>query len=396
MRIAIILTGGLGSRMAPITNTLNKGLIPIDGQPTLVKIISQLDCVEIDKVLVLTGYLDWQIEHIIGSIKGTTKANIVLSNSPIEFSPAQRLLQCSHLWAFASEVVLIYCDNLMNLGDIKKHLNKVNSNAVIVEPRENGNICINESNFVSYFKKRDGSSKFVELGYWRLNPITVLNLLHKYGDLQVALEIYCETENVLASIIKDYRSLSDLNRYARLRIKNRRTILIDRDGILVRSIAKGAYLAQTKQVVFLEDNIEFLSFLSNEFDVDYIVATNQAGVERNLVSKAEVDAINQYIAVNLLGEGIPIIAFYVCPHHWESKCECRKPEPGLLKKAVDDFLLDPAECIFIGDQKSDVSAGMNAGIKTFQIQEHLLRAEKLKVFNEITNVLKIITSGYDK
>lgn len=374
--------------MAPITNTLNKSLIPVEGQPALFRLISQLDSFDIDKVLVLTGYLDWQVEHIVGSITGTTKAEIELSKSPVEFSPAQRLLHCSNLWASASEVVLIYCDNLMNKEDLERHLMQRNKNAVMVQPRKIGNIRIKESNLVSYSKKRSEESNFVELGYWRLNPAALHNLLSRNGDLQIALEMYCETEGVHASIVKDYSSLSNLSRYAKLRTKNRNTILIDRDGILVRSVAKGEYLSETQQVMFLEENVDFFKFLSTEFYVDYIVATNQAGVGRDMISKEEVDNINQFIAVNLLGKGIPIMAFYVCPHHWESKCKCRKPEPGLLRSAIDDFRLDPSKCIFLGDQESDVLAGLKADMKAFQIQEHLLRHERLKVFNEIVNVLE--------
>lgn len=119
------------------------------------------------------------------------------------------------------------------------------------------------------------------------------------------------------------------------------------------------------------------------YSIDFIVVTNQAGVERNLLSQEEVDAINQYISLKLLSIGVPVIAFYVCPHHWDSNCQCRKPKPGLVNRAIHDFSLNPANCLLIGDRESDILAGESAGVKSYLVTDIMNPLQRAEVFKSI-------------
>lgn len=392
MRTAIIFTGGLGTRMAPVTQILNKSLIPIDGKPTLEKILLQLDQAGIDRILVLTGYLGWQVEYVTKHFSNLSRAKVLTLATPTSFSPAERLLQSSDLWISSSEVVLVYCDNYMNSDEVGRHLNVLKENAVMIHRRNPGNVLINESNSVTYSAQRHNTHSFVELGYWRLTPHKFFQQLLEYGDLQGALTAYTHLERVSASIVQDYTSLSSLERYVQFRARARKTILIDRDGLLVASVKKGEYLNQTKQVRFLEENIDFLKQISSRYKVDYIVATNQAGIERNLITMAEVQEVNQFVAVRLLEIGVPILAFFVCPHHWESNCKCRKPKPGLLYEAISKFLLNPSDCLFIGDTESDVLAGQAAGIQSFLIPEDVGASVRAEIQGQIIDFLESLES----
>lgn len=388
MRTAIIFTGGLGTRMAPVTQTLNKSLIPIDGKPTLEKILLQLDHAGIGKILVLTGYLGWQVEYVTKRVSNLLRAQVLTLATPTNFSPAERLLQSSDLWVSSSEVVLVYCDNYMNSDEVVRHLNTSKENAVMIHLRSPGNILINESNSATYSAQRLNTLSFVELGYWRLTPYKFFRQLFEYRDLQRALTAYTRCEKVSASIVQDYTSLSTLERYVHLRARTRKTVLVDRDGLLVASVKKGEYLNQTKQVRFLEENIDFLKQISSRYKIDYIVATNQAGIERKLITMAEVQEVNQFVAIQLLEIGVPILAFFVCPHHWESNCNCRKPKPGLLYEATSKFLLNPSDCLFIGDTESDVLAGQAAGFQSFLIPEDVGASKRAEIQGQFIDFLE--------
>jgi D-glycero-D-manno-heptose 1,7-bisphosphate phosphatase len=87
--------------------------------------------------------------------------------------------------------------------------------------------------------------------------------------------------------------------------------------------------------------------------------------------------------------GVPILAFYVCPHHWDSQCKCRKPEPGLIKKAIYDFNLKSADCLLIGDRDSDIEAGNSAGVKSFLLSESLLAEDRQNTLERIESFLSI-------
>ena len=388
MRIALILTGGSGTRLEPITKTLNKGLVPVDGQPALERIVLQLERSGIDRIIVLAGQLSWQVEFFISSRFKNSMSEIMILATPPQYSPAERLLQASQHWVNSSQIVLIYCDNLFEDELISKHLKEFSNQRVLVQKREPGNIDVLDSGEVTYSVKREEKFKYVELGYWILRPSTFFALLNEERNLPKALEKLTQFEEVHPERVSNYRTLSDLARYADERIKKRKTVFLDRDGILIESIGKGEYVRSLNEVRFLKENLNFLSELSSIYNVDYIVVTNQAGIERKIVTIEEVQEVNRYLASKLLNEGIPILAFYVCPHHWDSNCGCRKPKPGMLLRAINDFKLDPNQCLMIGDRESDVDAGINSGIQPFLFVEKMTSKERAEVYRSVTNFLK--------
>jgi len=95
-----------------------------------------------------------------------------------------------------------------------------------------------------------------------------------------------------------------------------------------------------------------------------IVLTNQAGIAKGFYSEADFLQLTTWMIDQFLAWGITISKVYYCPHHPDitGPCECRKPNPGMITKAVKDFDLDINECVLIGDKESDIEAGRRAGI----------------------------------
>jgi D-glycero-D-manno-heptose 1,7-bisphosphate phosphatase len=111
----------------------------------------------------------------------------------------------------------------------------------------------------------------------------------------------------------------------------------------------------------LWDNWNALKELS-QLGCDFIVATNQPGVALGEVGPDFLLDLHQKIASDLIVEGVNILAFYVCAHHWNENCECRKPQPGMLISAMRDFRLDPDQTVYIGDSDKDLQAAQAAGM----------------------------------
>jgi D-glycero-D-manno-heptose 1,7-bisphosphate phosphatase len=101
--------------------------------------------------------------------------------------------------------------------------------------------------------------------------------------------------------------------------------------------------------------------LSNK-GFNFIVATNQPGIATKEVSELFLANVHQKITNDLRKLSINILTFYVCKHHWDDSCECRKPKPGMLNQAIKDFNLKRNNLIFIGDENSDLRAAEAAGI----------------------------------
>ena len=138
-------------------------------------------------------------------------------------------------------------------------------------------------------------------------------------------------------------------------------LFIDRDGTIIKQI-DGHYISSIKQIELIENIFPAILMLQNEGYL-VIIVTNQAGINKGILSNEQVDEINQHIIQLLKKQGINISAVYVCPHKPEEQCKCRKPQPGLLLKAAKEHNIDLENSIIIGDTDKDTEAGLNAGLK---------------------------------
>ena len=138
-------------------------------------------------------------------------------------------------------------------------------------------------------------------------------------------------------------------------------LFIDRDGTIIKQI-DAHYISSIEQIELIENIFPAILMLQNEGYL-VIIVTNQAGINKGILSNEQVDEINQHIIQLLKKQGIEISAVYVCPHKPEEQCKCRKPQPGLLLKAAKEHNIDLENSIIIGDTDKDTEAGLNAGLK---------------------------------
>ncbi|SFC33697.1 histidinol-phosphate phosphatase family domain-containing protein/HAD-superfamily hydrolase, subfamily IIIA [Nocardioides terrae] len=131
-------------------------------------------------------------------------------------------------------------------------------------------------------------------------------------------------------------------------------VLLDRDGTLVEDVP---YNGDPAQVRPLPGVREALDRLRRE-GIRLVVVSNQSGVGRGLIDRTQVEAVNERVEA-LLG---PFEGFYYCPHAAEDGCDCRKPQPGLLKQALADTGVRPDRAVMIGDIGSDLGAAEAAGM----------------------------------
>ena len=94
------------------------------------------------------------------------------------------------------------------------------------------------------------------------------------------------------------------------------------------------------------------------------VVTNQAGIGRGLYSEGDLKDIHSRMIAEIARAGGKIDAVYYCPHHPDAGCECRKPKPGMLKRAAQEHNIDLSSAYFIGDVLTDIQAGRRAGTTT--------------------------------
>lgn len=143
-------------------------------------------------------------------------------------------------------------------------------------------------------------------------------------------------------------------------------VFLDRDGTINEEVK---YLSRLEQLDLFPFTFEAIRMI-NESGMKAVVITNQSGVARGFFKETFLDTVHARIN-ELLGEkGAHIDRFYYCPHHpiygngpYKVDCDCRKPKPGLIMKAMEDLQIDLSRSYIIGDMIKDLQAGHNAGVK---------------------------------
>jgi len=143
-------------------------------------------------------------------------------------------------------------------------------------------------------------------------------------------------------------------------METNRAVFLDRDGVLMED---GSYFGQFERVVIIPAAHTALRRLQAA-GFKLLVVTNQSGVGRGFFTREHVESVHAHLDEQFAQHGVKIDRYYVCPHHPEDNCDCRKPKPKFLRDAAREFQLDLARCFMVGDRRGDIHAGRHAGTKT--------------------------------
>jgi len=143
------------------------------------------------------------------------------------------------------------------------------------------------------------------------------------------------------------------------------TVFLDRDGTLLREVP---YLDDPRRAEVLPGVAEALAVLHRS-GVLLIVVSNQSGIARGLLDEGDLLAIQERVDRELARAGARVDAWYHCPHHnavgvppQRRRCQCRKPRPGLLDRAAEDFTIDWQRSAGVGDDVRDLQAYAARGL----------------------------------
>ena len=140
-----------------------------------------------------------------------------------------------------------------------------------------------------------------------------------------------------------------------------RHVILDRDGVLNEEAPGEGYLTEASQFRWLPGALEALATLRRD-GVRLSVATNQAGIGRGLMSFAQLEAVHERMRAEAATGGGALDAVLVCPHAPGAGCECRKPEPGLIRAALAAAGVGADNTLVVGDARRDLEAAIRAGV----------------------------------
>jgi D-glycero-D-manno-heptose 1,7-bisphosphate phosphatase len=145
----------------------------------------------------------------------------------------------------------------------------------------------------------------------------------------------------------------------------RRCIFLDRDGVINVKPPEGEYVCRWEEFQFLPGIADWIR-LANALGYLVIVVTNQRCVARGLLRSEDLDAIHARMVAELAQAGARIDDIFVCPHE-EGTCECRKPRPGLVRKAQQQWNIDLAGSLLIGDSDCDEKLAAVCGLPFIRV-----------------------------
>jgi D-glycero-D-manno-heptose 1,7-bisphosphate phosphatase len=147
----------------------------------------------------------------------------------------------------------------------------------------------------------------------------------------------------------------------------RRALFLDRDGVIN---VDHSYVHKQESFEFVDGIFELVR-KANELDYLVLVVTNQAGIGRGYYSEEEFWALTEWMKAEFTARGAAIDAVYFCPDHplhgvghYRRDSPMRKPAPGMLLQAQDEFDIDMALSVLVGDKSTDMQAGFAAGVGT--------------------------------
>jgi D-glycero-D-manno-heptose 1,7-bisphosphate phosphatase len=136
-------------------------------------------------------------------------------------------------------------------------------------------------------------------------------------------------------------------------------VFLDRDGTINEEMG---YINDLSRLRILPGVATALKFLKS-YGFKLIVISNQSGPARGYFPKELVFETNELLQKRLMKKGVSIDDFFICFHHPEENCSCRKPKPGLILQALKKYSIDLERSYLIGDKIIDIETARNAGIK---------------------------------
>ena len=156
-----------------------------------------------------------------------------------------------------------------------------------------------------------------------------------------------------------------------LGLKAAKAVFLDRDGTLIKQVELMHSVGELEIFPGIPEAIAKL----NQLGFLAIIVTNQPVVARGLATPEDIEKVNAELVKRIADGGGKIEAVYFCPHHPEAtleryrlRCDCRKPEPGMISRGIKEFNIDPEQSFMIGDAIIDVVAGQKAGLRTILVK----------------------------
>lgn len=407
----VIMAGGKGTRISSVVSDIPKPMIKIEGMPVLEHELNCLREQGFEDIIITVSHLghvimDYfgdgsRVSPVTGKPFGVHIEYFVeeqpLGNAGALFQLKDKLTE-DFLLLNADSVFDIDFNRMINyhkekggLVTLFTHPNSHPYDSALIIADDNGAVMqwlAKEDEHPNYYQNR------VNAGLHVLSPKVLdmeINTPKIDLDRQL-LKLLAGTGKMFCYDSPEYvKDMGTPNRYeavcrdfrngtvqAKNLTQKQKAIFLDRDGTINKYVG---FLRDIDEFELIDGVAEAIRAI-NESGYLAIVVTNQPVIARGEITWEELREIHNKMETLLGLEGAYLDGIYFCPHHphkgYEGEiselkidCDCRKPKPGLLLKAAEDFNIDMSQSWMIGDGENDVKAGEAAGCKSILIDKDI-------------------------
>lgn len=404
------MAGGKGTRISELFPDIPKPLIPIEGIPVLEKEIIGLREQGFTDIVLTVSYMHEKIEEYFGDGNRLgVKIEYFVEETPLGNAGALfklnltedfLLLNADAVFDVDFNRMILFHKQCGGLATLFTHPNSHPYDSGLILVDENGAVekwLAKEDERPQWYRNRvnaglhvispevlknvDGSHvgevgedrKIIKVDLDRqlLKPLAGTGKMFCYDSPEYVKDM--GTPERFYSVVEDYKN----GTVQAKNLKNKqKAIFLDRDGTINKYVG---FLRSVDTMELLPGASEAIKRI-NKSGYLAIVVTNQPVIARGEVTVPELNEIHNKMETLLGKDGAYIDALYYCPHHphkgyegeipeLKTDCDCRKPKPGLLLRAAEDYNIDLEHSWMIGDSDSDVQAGDAAGCKGIKIEE---------------------------
>jgi histidinol-phosphate phosphatase family protein len=374
---ALVLVGGLGTRLRAVVGALPKPLAPVGGEPFLARVLQQLAQAGCDEAILCTGHGAEAIEREFGRDFGGMPLRYSREAEPMGTGGALRLA----MEVCRRDAVLVcngdsFCD--CDLRAFVRELAATNGNGIVIaevaDTGRFGRVELAADGTVAACREKGVLGPgWISAGIYWLRRAAVQSLP---SATPCSFELDLLPSLVGAGLrafrggdrFLDIGVPADLARAEQFFAACERAaarprtglLVVDRDGTL---IAERNYLSTPDQVELLPGVVDGLrSFRDRGYEI--AVVTNQSGIGRGYFDEAALQAVHTELRRQLGRHGIEVRGIWHCPHTPDAGCRCRKPRPELLERCLDELGYRPQQCLVVGDKRCDIELGAGLGVRT--------------------------------
>lgn len=379
---AIILAGGLGTRLRGAVPDLPKCMAPVAGRPFLYYVINSLRMQGIPKLIFSLGYKHEAILDFLQKEFKTLDYDYVVESEPLGtgggIALAMQKTNAENVFAVNGDTLFKF-----NADALLQQHQLINASCTIaLKPMKDfdryGVVEIDNNNIITSFKEKQHYDEgLINAGVYLINKKQFLShdfppkfsFEKDYLEALIAKQKFCGVVQdkyfIDIGIPVDYNRAQQEFQMPPFDIKKTDknwTLFLDRDGVINHDKV-GSYVFNASEFEFTDGAPELFKKLAEVFH-RIIIVTNQRGVGRGLMSLADLEGIHQKMLAGITEAGGRIDNIYFATGT-DNKNFMRKPNPGMALLALENHPdIDLSRCVMVGNNITDMEFGRNAGMRT--------------------------------